>query len=99
SVWAYKDGDWSVWTPGEEPDTLLSIEPGRGYFVLSNNGTTEEPVWLKIGGSLLSPITIPPSHNLVKGWNLIGYYGTSWELYDRSDFNFVCGDAFEFPDK
>jgi len=74
--------------------------PGWGYWVLANNGTCEEPVWLTIGGSLFNtgPVT-PPSRNLVKGWNLIGYYGTSWELYGWGDFDFVCGDAFQFPDR
>ena len=99
SVWSYENGEWSVWTPGEDPDTLEHIEPGLGYFVLSKSGSAEEPLWLKIGGNLLNPVEVPPGRNLTGGWNLIGYYGTSWELYDIGDFNFVCGDAFNFPDR
>ena len=41
----------------------------------------------------------PPSRTLQPGWNLIGYYGSSWELYDWGDFNFMCGDAFNFQDR
>jgi hypothetical protein len=47
----------------------------------------------------MSPAVTPPSRDLVPGWNLIGYYGVSWEIYHWSDFDFVCGDAFNFPDK
>lgn len=103
--------DWCVWSPGPAPDNL-AIEPGWGYWVLVTDKPEgceeedtrcwwpdEEPLWLTIGGSLFSPATTPPSRKLVKGWNLIGYYGSSWELYDWMDFSFVCGDAFKFPDR
>jgi hypothetical protein len=105
-------GSWCVWTPGDGPDDL-KVLPGWGYWVLltdkpegcEENGNEcwwpdEEPLWLVIGGSLFNtgPV-IPPDKSLVKGWNLIGYYGTSWELYDWSDNDFVCGDSFNFPDR
>jgi len=105
SVWAYDGDDWYVWTPNPDaPNTLESIEPGWGYWVIETKDETEEnewaSEWLIIGGSLLNPgPVVPPSRDLVDGWNLIGYYGTSWELYPWSDFNFVCGDSFEFPDR
>ena len=35
---------------------------------------------LLIGGSLFNTRTVPPSRELVKGWNLIGYYGTNMKL-------------------
>jgi hypothetical protein len=103
SVWTYDPEhvicgyDWCVWSPGDAPDNL-KIKPGWGYWVLAKNGTIEDPVWLTIGGSLFSPATTPPTRDLVKGWNLIGYYGASWDIYNWGDFNFKCGDAFNFPD-
>jgi len=108
SVWTYDPEhvicgedcgeDWCVWTPGDDAPDNLKIQPGWGYWVLVD--TDDEPEWLVIGGSLMNtgPVT-PPSRNLVKGWNLIGYYGTSWELYDMSDANFVCGDECNLPDR
>lgn len=82
-VWAY-DGatdTWFVWTPGPAPDTLHKIQPGWGYWVLAKNDTT-----LKLAGSLFSTLTAPPHRNLVKGWNLVGPYGTDWQEYDEDPF-------------
>ena len=106
SVWTYDPehvicgDDWCVWSPNDELPDNLRIKPGWGYWVLAKNGTTEDPLWLVIGGSLFNqgPVA-PPSRDLQAGWNLIGYYGASWELYDWGDFNFMCGDAFDFPDR
>jgi len=102
SVWAYDPSneicadEWCVFTPdGIANDNLGDITPGWGYWVFEK--LDEE--WLTLGGSLFSPQTTPPSRNLVPGWNLIGYYGSSWELYEWGDFDFVCGDAFNFPDR
>jgi len=86
AVWTY-DGEtdkWYVYDP-EQGGTLDHILPGWGYWVLAKKGTWEDPVILTIAGYLMSPLTIPPSRQLVKGWNLIGYYGTSWELYPVTD--------------
>jgi len=98
SVWTYDPEhvicgqDWCVWSPGDAPDNLR-IKPGWGYWVLAKGDDL-----LVIGGSLMSPATIPPSRNLTKGWNLIGYYGVSWELYPyMSDFDYMCGDYFREP--
>jgi hypothetical protein len=110
SVWTYDPetctdpSGWCVWTPGEAPDTLTSISPGWGYWVLETLDETEHEQgwaseWITIGGSLFSPNELPPSRDLQPGWNLIGYYGTSWELYPWGDANFVCGDAFDMPDR
>jgi hypothetical protein len=123
SVWTYDpencadSGDWCVWSSGEMPDNLNSIDPGWGYWVMEKEdpdgdcamSCTEGDVaclgkcgvseWLTIGGSLFSPRELPPSRSMLKGWNLIGYYGTSWELYPFGDEDFVCGDAIKFPDR
>jgi hypothetical protein len=101
--------EWCVWTPGDAPDDLR-IKPGWGYWVMVSDKPeeewcgfrpkcfwhkdNEEPLWMIIGGSLFSPATTPPSRELVKGWNLIGYYGTNWEEYDQGDFDFMCGDQY-----
>jgi hypothetical protein len=107
--------EWCVWTLDEDAPDNLKIKPGWGYWVMVTDKPElcdtegrrgrrcfwreEDPLWMIIGGSLFSPATTPPSRNLQKGWNLIGYYGTSWELYPLDDANFVCGDAFQMPDR
>ncbi|MCJ7817129.1 MAG: hypothetical protein MUP55_04695, partial [Candidatus Aenigmarchaeota archaeon] len=87
SVWTWdSENGWRYYTPEEEDsDTLTEIEPGWGYWVLENN--TEE--CLMLGGSLFSPKTLPPSKELTKGWNLIGFYGTNWQYYGKD--NGGCG--------
>ncbi len=62
---------WFVYRPGANgTNNLETIEPGRGYWVMAKNDTM-----LMLGGSLFNPAVIPPSRELVTGWNLIGYYG------------------------
>jgi hypothetical protein len=105
AVWAYdgETGDWLVYTSNETiGDTLNEIEPGWGYWVMEkipDDGLIKPSEWLVIGGSLFSPATVPPSRDLVKGWNLIGYYGSRWQLYKWSDENFMCGDAMNCWDR
>ena len=84
SVWTYNGTHWFVWTPDDAPDGLKTIEPGWGYWVL-----TTDDVELTLGGSLLAPPpATPPSRNLIKGWNLIGYYGAT-------SMNHHCGDWWD----
>jgi len=90
SVWTYENNTWFVWTPGPAPDTLHNILPGVGYWVLANNDTD-----IKIGGSLFSPITTPPSRDLVSGWNLIGPYGTDWQNFSSDP---LCAYKTAAPD-
>ncbi len=76
SVWTYDAGVWSVYSPdGLDNDDLTTMQPGWGYWVLTNleKGETE---MLTIGGNLFSEGITPPERNIVDGWNLIGYYGT-----------------------
>jgi hypothetical protein len=106
--------EWCVWSPDDEDNDNLQIWPGWGYWVMVKDKPetecgfkpkcfwfkdNEEPLWMVIGGSLFSPATTPPSRDLVKGWNLIGYYGVNWENYDWGDFDFMCGDQYQWPDK
>ena len=104
--------DWCVWSPDGEDNDDLKVMPGWGYWVMLNDKPdcegildcfwsvfNERPLWLVIGGSLFSPATTPPSRNLQKGWNLIGYYGTNWQIYPMSDENFMCGEEFQMPER
>lgn len=81
AVWTYDNGEWLVWTPGEGPDSLSTIDPGWGYWVLMDNCTD-----LIVGGSLLSEgPNGPPSKDMTEGWNLIGYYGAT-SMYTEPQF-------------
>jgi len=72
SVWTFDGETWHVYTPDGNPanDDITTMLPGYGYWILANNDTE-----LLIGGSLMSPAMSPPSRPIVKGWNLVGYYG------------------------
>ncbi len=74
TVWTYDSelDEWYVYTPDGNPanDNLHTMLPGWGYWLLADGDDM-----LIIGGSLFSPATVPPSKPIVKGWNLIGYYG------------------------
>lgn len=74
SVWAFDafTNQWYVYNPANPgASNLNEILPGWGYWLAAYNADE-----LVLGGSLFSPITTPPSRDLKKGWNLIGYYGT-----------------------
>ena len=96
SVWTYDSvaGEWLKWSPGA-PNNLDSIDPGWGYWVLM-----QDDEMLKIGGGLMEPAKLPPSKELVPGWNLIGYYGVSWELYPyMADYKYECGDYWNTEER
>lgn len=78
-VWGYDPTTgWHLYAPNITENDLTTIEPGHGYWV-----KTTDDAELLVGGSLLSPQTVPPSVDLEKGWNLIGRYGleTSKSVY------------------
>jgi len=93
TVWSYnaEDDKWSVYRPDDgNISDLDSIEPGLGYWILSDcdtpiEWTPEDRRWrcdehkcemLVVGGSLYSPGPVtPPSQDLPEGWSLIGLYG------------------------
>jgi hypothetical protein len=79
SVWTYDavTGLWHIYTPdgNDANDDLDTMVPGDGYWVLADDDCV-----LKIGGSLMQPAKLPPSKDIVTGWNLIGYYGTDGQL-------------------
>jgi len=73
AVWTYDafTDQWYVYHPGQPAvSNLAEMIPGWGYWV-----AMLEDDLLTIGGSLFSPATVPPSRELMRGWNLIGYYG------------------------
>jgi hypothetical protein len=88
SIWAYdaNTSTWSVYTPGEAPDTLTELKTGYGYRVLTNkstftkvrlpNSSSEVPLPIKVSynGSYLKPAQLPPVYRLYRGWNLIGFH-------------------------
>jgi hypothetical protein len=89
AVWSYNNGEWFVWTPGPAPDSLETIDPGYGYWVLMD-GCVE----IVLGGSLLSEgPNNPPGRDLEDGWNLIGYYGAT-SMYENH-FQIENGNCYE----
>ncbi|MFC1648817.1 hypothetical protein ACFL1B_05145, partial [Nanoarchaeota archaeon] len=96
TVWTYDSvsGDWLVWNP-DGPSSLEHIKPGWGYWILMLDDDV-----LELSGSLFQPAVLPSARLLQPGWNLIGYYGASWELYQyMEDRSFMCGDYFETPER
>jgi len=71
---------WKVWRKSSETaNTLLTIEPGKAYWIKIDN-----PAILSVNGTIDiksgdAPGTIP-TFNIYEGWNLIGYYGTKDEI-------------------
>ena len=70
-----KVSPWTVWTRGADgslsssPAGVANIDPGLGLYVLSTDGTS-----LKVdipGTSKDNPAELPPSIELIAGWNLI----------------------------
>ncbi|AKX93072.1 Ig-like domain-containing protein [Neomoorella thermoacetica] len=73
TVWGYDTttGTWSSYAPGA-PSTLTQMRDGRGYWVKVNNDCS-----FAVDGVVLPmPPQVPPSYELVPGWNLIGFKST-----------------------
>jgi len=66
-VWGYDNQakTWLKWKPSASGSSLTALEPGKGYWMYMNSGTT-----LVVAG-----IDILPDVYLYAGWNLIGYSG------------------------
>ncbi len=79
SVWTFdgQTNQWYVFRPSSpETSNLESITPGWGYWTWANEDTS-----LLVGGALFGENILPPSRELVEGWNLVGYYGVDWQDY------------------
>ncbi len=75
SVWTYDGvtGQWYSYTPdGIENDDMNGMLPGWGYWVLATDSTK-----LSIEGGLFNQTETPLDKQIVKGWNMIGYWGTN----------------------
>ncbi len=81
SVWSYQNGEWLGYDPNVpmNVNTLTTLEPGYGYWVQMND--TDSFV---IGGSLFNPLVVPPSIDMINGWNLVGLYGLGDNLWNGS---------------
>lgn len=68
-VWGYDNENkvWQKYMPGGTNNSLVGIEPGRGYWIKMNNTGS-----LSVTGSEASHVV-----HLYEGWNLIGYAGTN----------------------
>jgi hypothetical protein len=67
SVFSYTPSGWKIYhTDPRIPDTLTTLEPGKGYFVKVGS-----PATLQLSGTSASP------QSLVPGWNLIGPANTN----------------------
>jgi hypothetical protein len=88
-VWYYDAATeaWQIFEPGA-PSDLEEMETGKGYWVYMDEsvfstspplgpGLPDTPIPIKFSyqGSFLEPGQVPPTYNLVRGWNLIGYHG------------------------
>ncbi len=66
-------GGWKMFDPGAGPDSLTTIEPGKGYWIWMNGEATGQlpltfwGTWKQVGNNL------PQSISVFKGWNLLGY--------------------------
>jgi hypothetical protein len=73
-VWAYDAAteNWLVYTPGPAPDTLTTMEDGRGYWIRMLT-----PATLTVEGSVMPELgATPPTYDVAAGWNLIGFKST-----------------------
>jgi hypothetical protein len=65
-AWGYDNANkvWKKWQPGGASNTLLTMEPGKGYWILMN----------EVGALSMSGWQSPPRYvPLFGGWNLVGY--------------------------
>lgn len=70
-VWSYNaaTSTWSSYIPGGPPPSLTTIVDGKGYWINMEAADT-----LTIEGvEIPLPPQVPPSYNVVEGWNLIGF--------------------------
>ena len=89
SVWYYDaaSATWQVYTTGDAPDSLTTMETGKGYWVYMNEEDfeysapldyglppTPAPIKFSYTGQVLEPATAPPTYSLEPGWNLIGLH-------------------------
>ncbi|MHB8085602.1 MAG: hypothetical protein ACYDHZ_07240 [Dehalococcoidia bacterium] len=77
SVWSYSggpSGSWISYAPGAPP-ALTTMSDGKGYWIkVSSSGGPYHLIFQ--GRQGVAPPAVPPTYNVVAGWNLIGYKST-----------------------
>jgi len=74
TVYAWDDGSWTGYAPGDTTSDLQNLEGGQGYvFVMSAADEIPVQAYNKPGetGNGPAPLT---DENIETGWNLIGHY-------------------------
>jgi len=98
AIW-YFDADSQTWLyydgPGGAPDTLTTLEPGKGYWVDMSAADT-----LYLMGSFLGPdpLALPPTYSVKTGWNLIGFHSEEVQTADTylKNLNGDWSSLYEF---
>ena len=97
SIWYYDasttPGTWQVYSAGPAPDSLTTLETGKGYWVIMDEedfeysaplstGLPETPAPIKVSytGEFLEPGTVPPTYDVYTGWNLVGLHAERAKL-------------------
>lgn len=75
SVWGYDPDDgWLSYFPGGPPPTLTQMTDGCGYWIDVEYAVDAPDAFLTIHGTEQPlPGNLPPTYDVVTGWNLIGY--------------------------
>lgn len=71
SVWSYEAATrlWSSYVPDGPLPTLTHLVDGKGYWI-----AMDAPDTLRVEGrELPAPPSMPPTYEVVEGWNLIGF--------------------------
>ena len=75
SVWYYDptiadpNQRWRSYVPGGPTPTLTKIEDGKAYWINMKEAATLTVV----GVAIVLPGQMPPSYNVVAGWNMVGF--------------------------
>ena len=88
-IWHYdaSTATWLWYVPGNPASTLTTMEDGKGYWVSMNSADS----LLIVGKMLPTPPTLPPTYNVVYGWNLIGFKSTVSLHHSAYLFNLYSG--------
>ena len=71
------NGTWKSYIPSG-PSSLTEMRDGKGYWI---NMTAADTLNLSaLGSELPAPPEVPPSYNVVEGWNLIGFKSVTSKL-------------------
>ncbi len=91
AVWTYDPANlnavdgWLVYTGNPATSNLDVMTAGYGYWVDATSDTSIDGS----GSLIVAGPTVPPSRNLVAGWNLVGYYQIPAESLSTVDNAFA----------